>query len=149
MSGGSVDLIDAIRREISPHLSTLAEIEHAAEGDAEQGLQHLAAFVATLMRDGATCTELAAITARLASIEKTMEDKIMSGLTDLQANITAMQAEWTTFLSDLTTALGNEDSDAAVEAAAQLVAQQTTAMQAADPITGTSATTPATTPAAS
>jgi hypothetical protein len=48
-----------------------------------------------------------------------------------------MQAEWTTFLADLTTALGNGDSDAAVEAAAQLVEQQTAAMQADDPISGT------------
>ena len=82
------------------------------------------------------------------------EERIMSGLTDLQAAvtaqgtaITAMQAEWTAFLADLTTALGNEDSDAAVEAASQLVTQQTAsitaqtaAMVAADPVSGTAAT---------
>jgi peptidoglycan hydrolase CwlO-like protein len=85
----------------------------------------------------------------------------MSGLTDLQANVaaqgtalTALTAEWTTFLADMTEALSNEDSDAAVEAAAQLVAQQTqaiteqtAAMQGADPVTGTAATAAATPPA--
>jgi hypothetical protein len=61
-----------------------------------------------------------------------LREFLMSGLTDLQANVAAqttalaaLQAEWSTFLADLTTALGNADSDAAVEAAAQLVAQQT------------------------
>ena len=58
----------------------------------------------------------------------------MSGLTDLNANIAALQAEWTTFLADLTTALGNSDSDAAVESAAQLVAAQTAAIAAEDAV---------------
>jgi len=74
---------------------------------------------------------------------KQKEDITLSGLTDLQGAITAMQAEWTTFLADLTTALGNEDSDAAVEAAAQLVEAQTAAMQAADPLAPAPATPPA------
>jgi hypothetical protein len=54
-------------------------------------------------------------------------DDVMTGLTDLNANVAAMQAEWATFLSDMTAALANEDSDAAVESAAQLVAAQTAA----------------------
>jgi len=137
-------IAEYIRDEVSPHLATLARLETEAAGDPEALMRLIARFTASLIRDGASSSELRAVLARLESIEKTMEDKIMSGLTDLQANITAMQAEWTTFLADLTAALGNEDSDAAVEAAAQLVAAQTSAMQAADPVTGT---TPAATPA--
>ena len=68
------------------------------------------------------------------------QELMMSGLTDLQANLTAMQSEWATFLADMQQALANEDSDTAVEQAAQLVAAQTAAMQAADPVTGTAAT---------
>lgn len=65
----------------------------------------------------------------------------MSGLTDLQAAITAMQNEWTQFLSDLTNVLQNNDSDAAVEQASQLVQQQTQAIQAEDAtVTGTTPT---------
>ena len=62
------------------------------------------------------------------------EGILMSGLSDLNSNVAALQAEWTTFLADLTTALGNSDSDAAVEAAAQLVAAQTAAIAAEDAI---------------
>lgn len=57
-----------------------------------------------------------------------METRIMSGLTDLQAAVTAegadlsaLEAEQATFLTDITAALSNGDSDAAVEAAAQTV----------------------------
>jgi hypothetical protein len=87
----------------------------------------------------------------------TNQENIMSGLTDLQdantaqaAAIAAMQAEWTTFLADVTAALSNADSDAAVESAAQLVAQQTAAisaqtaaMQAADPANASTSAAPA------
>ena len=59
----------------------------------------------------------------------------------------SVEFDSTAFLADLTTALGNEDSDAAVEAASQLVTQQTAsitaqtaAMVAADPVSGTAAT---------
>jgi hypothetical protein len=131
-----VDIIAVIREEISPHLKTLAEIEHAASGDPEAAVQLVARFVASLIRDGANTNELREIIARLDRIESNQE-KTVSGLTDLNANIAALQAEWTTFLADMTTALSNEDSDAAVEAAAQLVAQQTAALQSADPVTGT------------
>lgn len=131
-----MDIIAVIREEISPHLKTLAEIEHAASGDPEAAVQLIARFVASLIRDGANTNELREIIARLDRIESNQE-KTVSGLTDLNANIAALQAEWTTFLADMTTALSNEDSDAAVEAAAQLVAQQTAALQAADPVTGT------------
>ena len=64
----------------------------------------------------------------------------MSGLTDLQTAITNMQAEWSQFLTDLTTALENQDSDAAVEAAAQLVNQQTQAIAAEDAVVNPPAT---------
>ena len=67
----------------------------------------------------------------------------VSGLSDLNANLSALQAEWSQFLSDLTTALQNEDSDAAVEAAAQLVAQQTAAIAAEDAIVNPPAPAPA------
>jgi DNA-binding FadR family transcriptional regulator len=84
-------------------------------------------------------------------------DQIMSGLTDLQqqvanlqAAMTAEESEQTQFLADIAEALANEDSDAAVEAASQLVAAQVTALQAqtaalaaADPATPASTTPPA------
>lgn len=91
-----------------------------------------AAGRAHLHRIAELIEQLADMPARLARIETNQETE-MSGLTDLQGAITAMQAEWTTFLADVTAALGNEDSDAAVEAASQLVATQTAAMVAADP----------------
>jgi hypothetical protein len=57
-----------------------------------------------------------------------MEHRIMSGLSDLQAAVTAegadlsaLEAEQATFLTDITAALSNGDSDAAVEDAAQTV----------------------------
>jgi hypothetical protein len=58
----------------------------------------------------------------------------MSGLTDLNTAVAAMQAEWTTFLADITTALANVDPDAAVESAAQLVAAQTAAFSTEDSV---------------
>jgi hypothetical protein len=75
------------------------------------------------------------------------QEIIVSGLTDLNTNLATLQAEITTFLADMATALGNEDSDAAVEQAAQLVAQMTASLQGADPVTGTAtaATAPAST----
>ena len=56
---------------------------------------------------------------QLMTVLKDIRKGIMSGLTDLQAAIAAMQSEWQTFLTDLTNALANADSDAAVEAASQ------------------------------
>jgi len=98
-------------------------------------------------------------------------DILMSGLADLQAAnsaqadaitaqgtaITGLLAEWSTFLADVQGALSNGDSDAAVEAASQLVVAQTAtiaeqtaqltaqtaAMAAADPSTPQPAPAPA------
>jgi hypothetical protein len=68
----------------------------------------------------------------------------MSGLTDLNTAIAALQAEWTKFLADLTAVLANTDSDAAVEQASALVAQQTAAIAAEDAVVNPPApTTPA------
>jgi hypothetical protein len=68
---------------------------------------------------------------------------IVSGLTDLQAAIAQMQADWQTFLTNLAAALANEDSDAAVEAASALVVQQDQAIQAENAvITGGTPPTP-------
>ena len=78
-------------------------------------------------------------------------DQIMSGLSKLNVNvaqegtdITALLAEWQTFLSDMQATLAGDDPDTAVAAAAALVAAQdaqvkqlTAAMQAADTVTGT------------
>lgn len=57
---------------------------------------------------------------------------IMSGLTDLNTSVAALQAEWTKFLADLTGVLANTDSDVAVEAASKLVDAQTAAIAAED-----------------
>jgi chromosome segregation ATPase len=94
------------------------------------------------------------INARLHRIEQ-KEEIIMSGLADLttnegqlETNVAALLAEWTTFNNDLNTLLENNDPDAAVEAIAQKIAAQNTEiaqvtsdLQAADPVTGTAATT--------
>lgn len=69
-------------------------------------------------------------------------EKTMSGLTDLNAAVAALQAEVVTILADIATALQNSDSDAAVEQASQLVATATAQLAAGDPVTGTAATTP-------
>jgi uncharacterized coiled-coil protein SlyX len=74
-------------------------------------------------------------------------DILMSGLQDLQsseaqeaADINTLVGVVQTLITDLQAALANTDSDAAVEAAAQIVAQQdaqlkaiTAQLQAADP----------------
>lgn len=79
----------------------------------------------------------------------------MSGLTDLQTSeaqestdINTLVGVVGTLITDLKAALANDDSDAAVEAASQIVAQQdaqlqaiTAQLQGADP--GAPATTPA------
>jgi hypothetical protein len=107
---------------------------------------------------------------RLGRIERTLtgmmrevktiaknQENIMSGLTDLQnaetaqgVTISDLLTEVAAFIADVQTALGNADSDAAVEAAAQLLEQQNaqvqqaiTTLQAADPVN------PAPAPAAS
>jgi hypothetical protein len=58
----------------------------------------------------------------------------MSGLTSLNANLVTLQSEWTTFLTDLTNVLANNDSDVAVQQAADLVAAQTSAIASEDAI---------------
>lgn len=84
----------------------------------------------------------------------------MSGLSDLTAaeaqetaDITTLVGVVGTLITDLKAALANDDSDAAVEAASAIVAQQdtqlqaiTAQLQAADP--GAPATPPVTPPAA-
>ena len=65
------------------------------------------------------------------------ERKLMSGLTDLQAAVAALTTEVGTILADIATALQNDDSDAAVEAASQIVTQATANLAAGDPLTGT------------
>ena len=94
------------------------------------------------------------ISQRLARIESNQEAQ-MSGLTDLQtaeaqetADINTLLSVVSTLITDLQGALANTDSDAAVEAASQIVAQQdaqlktiAAQLKAADP--GTPATPPA------
>ena len=86
----------------------------------------------------------------------------MSGLSDLNSNeaqeaadITTLVGVVGTLITDLQEALANDDADAAVEAASQIVAQQdaqlkqiTAQLQAADPGTPAPTTTPATPTAA-
>ena len=100
------------------------------------------------------------IQAQLNRIERNQE-AIMSGLSDLttaegtvSADINTLLGVVSTLIADVKAALANDDSDAAVEAAAQVVAgydeqlQQITAqLQAADP--GAPAPAPANPPAAS
>jgi hypothetical protein len=78
--------------------------------------------------------QLETVVTNQAALAENVETKLMSGLTDLNAAIAAMQAEWTTFLADLTNALANDDPDAAVEAAAQLIEAQTAALTAEDAV---------------
>lgn len=56
----------------------------------------------------------------------------MGALQNLNDNITALQAEWAKFLADLSVVLAGTNSEAAVQAAADLVAQQTTAIAGED-----------------
>lgn len=94
-----------------------------------------------------------ALGAILAALNR-METRIMSGLTDLQAAVTAegadlsaLEAEQAAFLTAITTALSDTDSDAAVEAAAQTVLAYRQRLQAlaagqvaATPVTPTATT---------
>lgn len=73
---------------------------------------------------------------RLGRIEHNQE-AIMSGLSDLQtaqaqetADINTLVGVVGTLITDLQAALANEDSDAAVEAAAAIVSQQDAQLQA-------------------
>lgn len=85
---------------------------------------------------------MASVSAQLKQILAAQENQV-SGLTDLNANIVALNQEWLTFLNDVTAALQNDDPDAAVEQAAALVAAQTQAIQTADAtVTGTTTTPP-------
>jgi hypothetical protein len=65
-------------------------------------------------------------------------EKILSGLEALQANVTALTNLVTTLITDVTGALQNDDPDAAVAAANDVVAQAITNLQALDvQVTGT------------
>ena len=76
---------------------------------------------------------------QLDRIERTQE-KIMSDISDLQAADAALDAEITTFLADVATALTNAAGDAsAVEAVVADINAKVAQLQAADPVTGTSA----------
>jgi hypothetical protein len=79
-----------IREELSPHLAILADIEKAADANAEDGLQHLARFIAGLIRDGAASSELREILEHLKVIDTKLE-KIMTDQD--QANAFAAQIE--------------------------------------------------------
>lgn len=92
-----MDIVDRIREEISPHLVTLADIEHVAEQDSEAGLQHLARFFASLIREGATASELREIVARLDRIEHTLE-RFMS---EQQQDVDAATAQLTATDNDI------------------------------------------------
>ena len=92
---------------------------------------------------------------RIESKVETKLEAIMSGLSDLTSNEAQESADITTLVSvvgtlitDLQAALANDDPDAAVEAASQIVAQQdaqlkqiTAQLQGSDP--GTQAPAPA------
>lgn len=58
--------------------------------------------------------------------------EIMSALDNLNTNITALRDEWSQFLIDLQNVLTNPNTEAAVQEAADLVAQQTNAIAAED-----------------
>lgn len=65
------------------------------------------------------------------------QKEIMAAIDTLNANIAALQAEWTKFLADLTTVLaGTGPAEAQVQAAADLVAQQTAAIAGEDTTIG-------------
>lgn len=104
-----MEIITRIREELSPHLATLAEIEQASAADPEQGLDHLARFIAGLIRDGATSAELREILARLERIEKkvdhmtSQQDELNTDVANLTGAVsTIQQAE-----QDNTTAVSN------------------------------------------
>ena len=82
------------------------------------------------------------VTRRLDAIEATLE-KIMSGLTDLQAAVAALQAEQTVVVNELATlSAAAGDPDATVETLAQQVNASVTAIQAAIPAAATAKTAP-------
>lgn len=69
-------------------------------------------------------------------------EKILSGLEALQGNVTALTNLVTTLITDVTAALQNDDPDAAVAAANQVVATAITNLQGLD-VQVTGATPPA------
>jgi hypothetical protein len=108
-------MIMRIREELSPHLATLADIEKAADANAEDGLQHLARFIAGLIRDGAASSELREILARLDRIERKVD------------HMTSQQDELNTDVANLTAAVGTiqqaeTDNTTAVSAVAAALA---------------------------
>lgn len=65
-------------------------------------------------------------------------EKTLSGLEALQANVTALTNLVTTLITDVTAALANDDPDAAVAAANDVVSQAITNLQGLDvQVTGT------------
>lgn len=76
---------------------------------------------------------------QLDRIERNLE-KIMSDVSDLQAADAALDTEITTFLADVATALTNAAGDAsAVEAVVADINAKVAQLQAADPVSGTTA----------
>ncbi len=76
---------------------------------------------------------------RFDAIEATLE-KIMSGLTDLQAAVAALEAEQTVVVNELATlSAAAGDPDATVETLAQQVNASVAAIQAAIPATASAA----------
>lgn len=115
-----MDITERIRDFVSPHLARLAEIDIIAEADPEQGLDHLAKFIASLIREGATTDELREILARLDRIEQTLKEIKMS-----QSDIDSAVATDTALLSDLTA------QTAAISAAQTALAAEIASLQGA------------------
>lgn len=80
----------------------------------------------------------------IAKLNRLLERQeiLVSGLEALQANVTALTGIVTTLITDVTNALANDDPDAAVAAASQVVANAVTQLQGLD-TTVTGATPPA------
>jgi hypothetical protein len=68
----------------------------------------------------------------------TNQEKIMTALADLQAADASLKAEVATFLTDVATALSAADPD--IESVVSDINSEVSALQAADPVTGTAAT---------
>lgn len=113
---------DLIREFVSPHLAKLAEIDEMTVRDPEAGLQHLARFFASLIRDGAASSELREILARLDRIEKKV-DHMTSQQDELNTDVQALSAA----LGDVATQTGS-----AVTIAGQIQAE-IASLQSANP----------------
>jgi hypothetical protein len=85
---------------------------------------------------------LGTLTDAHAKLDKIIDraEKIMSTLTDLQAADTALKTEVAAFLADVAAALQNAAGDpAAIEQVVADINGQVAALQAGDPVTGTTA----------